>query len=202
MPKESKHYRRVKDFMQKAKQATPSHPTVPSLEVRKLRARLILEEALETVTALGFAPSAGIDLVQNDDTINLVEVVDGCCDVMVVTTGTLIACGIPDVAVLRAVDENNLAKFAPGHSWDEYGKFIKPPGFKKVDLESVIFGISVPRVETPEDDEEEPEDKMDKTPVETKVKTDEPVETDEDLALKGREDADRIESEKIDGHDA
>jgi len=39
--------------MQQAGQETPSKPTIPDEATRLLRARLILEEALETISALG-----------------------------------------------------------------------------------------------------------------------------------------------------
>jgi len=137
------HHARVADFMLRAKQAVPLFPIIPSAEVRKLRAKLILEEALETVRGLGFAvhmkgdreiegevfhPTTDdldfLDVFEPD----LVEIVDGCADISVVTTGTLIACGVPDEPVLEMVDYNNLMKFGPGHSYREDGKLIKPPG--------------------------------------------------------------------------
>jgi len=102
-------------------QVVPSKPTIPSLEVRKLRAKLILEEASETIKALGFDldidggsyrvnhewMKIGEELYEP----NLVEIVDGCCDLRVVTTGTLSACGIKDVIPQELVDQNNLEKF-------------------------------------------------------------------------------------------
>ena len=44
---------RIREFMQKANQETPSEVTIPDEETRILRAKLIVEEALETVRALG-----------------------------------------------------------------------------------------------------------------------------------------------------
>ncbi len=58
----TKHYERVREFMQGCQknmpktahlQATPSYPLIPPPEVRLRRAKLIMEEALETVQALG-----------------------------------------------------------------------------------------------------------------------------------------------------
>lgn len=89
----------VKNWMQKFGQETPEKPCIPSLEIRKLRAKLILEEALETVAALGFVTDDGHlveDLlsVADEQEPNLVEIADGCEDLKVVTEGTLIACGL------------------------------------------------------------------------------------------------------------
>ncbi len=54
--------------MKEAGQEVPSKPTVPELRVRKLRAKLILEEAFETVKALGFeiVDSSSYDQYAND----------------------------------------------------------------------------------------------------------------------------------------
>ena len=141
--------------MQLAKQETPEMVTLPFYEVRKLRARLIMEEALETIEALGFHVYAhdayeGEALTMGDKDIpgllfeevclpddpmnSLVAIADGCADLKVVTTGTLIACGIPDVKLQLLVDENNLGKFGPGHSIREDGKLIKPEGHKPPDI--------------------------------------------------------------------
>ena len=49
------HYDRVKAFMQKVGQDTPEGAAVPDEKTRILRAKLILEEALETVEALADA---------------------------------------------------------------------------------------------------------------------------------------------------
>ncbi len=137
-----------------AKQECPTTPTLPSEDVRRLRAKLILEEALETVEALGFTGYArftetgkGITphevfLHPHSKGPNLEEVIDGCCDVSVVTMGTLIACGIPDDLPLLMVDENNLAKFGPGHSIRADGKLIKPPGHAKPKWAKLIENLT------------------------------------------------------------
>ena len=141
---ESSHYRKVKQFMQGAKQGTPDKPSIPDEETRLLRARLILEEALETVEALGFSacvepfgilPSitTGKIVLLPKGQPNLELIIDGCCDLKVVTTGTLIACGIPDEFVQGLVDDNNLDKLARGTLRDD-GKLVKPPDHKPPDI--------------------------------------------------------------------
>jgi hypothetical protein len=64
---------------------------------------------------------------------NLEQIVDGCCDIKVVTTGTLIACGVPDILFQDMVDENNLEK-AKNWTIREDGKFIKHPDHKPPDI--------------------------------------------------------------------
>ena len=53
------HYNRIKAFMQKVGQETPEIATIPDEKTRILRAKLILEEALETVEALGVKVEIG-----------------------------------------------------------------------------------------------------------------------------------------------
>lgn len=150
IPKYSEHYARVASFMTLAGQQVRIKPELPSLEERKLRARLILEEALETVEALGFEcvvdlnlpeehPIA-MDVLRFKPTLeaNLVEIADGCADISVVTTGTLIACGIHDEKLLREIDLNNIAKFGPGGYRDPGGKWCKPPGHPKPNIQKIL----------------------------------------------------------------
>jgi predicted HAD superfamily Cof-like phosphohydrolase len=134
------HYQAVRRFMLGANQACPLMPCVPSLEVRTLRARLILEEAMETIHALGFAVEGMAAVVSLKAVYepNLVEIVDGCADVAVVATGTLIACGVADREVQQEVDSNNLAKLGPGSSIREDGKFVKAPGHKPPNIAAIL----------------------------------------------------------------
>jgi hypothetical protein len=110
----TEHYKRVREFMVKAGQDTPDETTAIPDEVRILRAKLILEEAFETVNR-GLGVSAGVAYCDLDFKImgrlNLVELADGCADLSVVNIGTLIAAGIDDVELLEMIDESNLAKF-------------------------------------------------------------------------------------------
>lgn len=126
----------VKDWMQAFGQETPEKPTIPSLEVRRLRAKLILEEALETINALGLVVyqtnRSGltrfplfldmIDFEHDEVNPNLQEILDGCEDLKVVTEGTLVACG------LVVEPEQKLAMEIEG---DQYGTY-QVPKFKMV----------------------------------------------------------------------
>lgn len=148
----------VEAFMLRGGQQVPLVPTEPSKEIRELRAKLILEEAIETVGALGFhiqVPNPQLSLLIDDVEFtelkrgfDLTEVIDGCCDISVVTIGTLSACGVPDLPFLSLVDKNNLLKFGPGSSIREDGKIMKPPGHKPPDikglLESLLPPVTVP----------------------------------------------------------
>ena len=138
------HYRRIREFMQKAGQETPETVTIPNAETRILRAKLILEEALETVHALGVVVRAGgaegPELIEGHLSYadgrepNLEGVVDGCADISVVTMGTLIAFGVDDEPVLAEVDSANLRKFGPGGRRRDDGKWMKPPDWTPPDI--------------------------------------------------------------------
>lgn len=142
----SVHQLRVDEFMRGARQGVPDKPVIPSKAERQLRARLILEECLETIKDLGFEASQeglesitvlDIDLIsfeEHSDGCDIVGVLDGCCDIKVVTTGTLTAFGIADEEPQRLVDESNLAKLRPGHTIRDDGKLIKPPDWTPPDL--------------------------------------------------------------------
>ncbi len=139
------HYQRIKEFMQKAGQATPETATRPDDETRVLRAKLILEEALETVEALGVrVHSNGAPLTEEgldyaaEDAFDLEMVVDGCADISVVTMGTLIAIGVDDEPVLEEVDAANLRKFAEGGYRREDGKWMKPADWRAPDIMAAI----------------------------------------------------------------
>ena len=152
----SLHYRRVREFMRRAKQATPDHVTPPTDDERIRMAYLILEEAFELIKdGLGLATFANQrDLTQNSNLLakeikflpfkdpNLVLTVDGVCDLHVVATCVLAGCGIPDVAMQTAVDANNLLKFTNGGYINEVGKFVKPPDHKGPDIEAILNQIA------------------------------------------------------------
>ncbi len=150
------HQQRVEAFMRLAKQDVPDKPITPSSEVCVLRARLILEEALETIEALGCEVLAertfsvtkqNVAVVSVKDP-DIVEVCDGCADISVVTIGTLSAFGVPDNELLSLVDKNNLEKFGKGHSWRPDGKLVKPPDHQAPKIKEYIFTLQEKKGET------------------------------------------------------
>lgn len=141
----TEHQKRIEELMRRASQALPIKPIMPSQAVRQLRANLILEEALETIKGLGFSVEWKVDgdgrkyIAVPSGEPNIVEVVDGCADVSVVTIGTLSAFGVADQPILEAIDANNLDKFGPGSYRREDGKWIKPPGHKPADIMGLLI---------------------------------------------------------------
>lgn len=146
----SRHQKRIESFMLHAGQEVKPSPGIPSEEVRILRAKLILEEALETIKALGIGvditiPGCPIEVLDEgflnfyiDGFANLVEIADGCADISVVTIGTLSSCGIHDVELFDEVDKSNLAKFERGSYKREDGKWMKPPGWQSPKIQQIL----------------------------------------------------------------
>lgn len=129
------------------RQALLPQPGVPEDATRVLRAQLILEEALETIAALGVEVRVLPDQLPTGVISNtrhvvlratkrchecrLEDIVDGLCDLQYVTVGTLMSCGVPDVPVQDEVNECNELKF-PQHELvrvNAEGKFLKPDGW-------------------------------------------------------------------------
>jgi predicted HAD superfamily Cof-like phosphohydrolase len=139
----SSHQLRVEIFMARAGQAVPLTPVMPDEDTRRFRAKIILEETMETIKALGCS------VVINQKTMlpeigefrykpDLIEIVDGCADIRVVTTGTLSACGVADHEIQLEVDLNNLGKFGPGSYKREDGKWMKPPTWTPPNIERIL----------------------------------------------------------------
>lgn len=120
---------------------------VPDLETRRLLAKLILEEAEETIEALGFFVyeegdcSLGVAELtgRKSDESDLEKVIDGCCDTIYVATGCLVACGVPDLPHLAEVCRANNQKFPGGVAIinPDTGKYLKPPLWSPPDHTSI-----------------------------------------------------------------
>lgn len=146
----NEYQRLVRDFHE-AVGATVGE--TPEIRDHELRAKLILEEAVETVGAMGFAVEARLYPRYEDDpakraehgdpldTQNLpyiwaheqetpdeVEVIDGLCDLLYVTFGTAVAAGIDLDAFFHEVHATNMAKLAGEKRAD--GKQLKPEGWR------------------------------------------------------------------------
>lgn len=106
-------------------------------EQRLLRARLIYEEAMETLEGLGCEVYTDLLSKQVEIRIykdmDLEKTIDGCCDLRYVSTGTLVALNIPDNPHDDAVCRANEAKFIDGKPVPHPnipGKYGKPEGWK------------------------------------------------------------------------
>lgn len=141
----SEQYEQVKEFMVQRNQYHPG--TGLSLETRLLRARLIMEEAMETVKALGVNMEVtdydgeSLDLSFSDITFNdrrftseISDIIDGCCDLQYVTLGTLVALDEPDLPYTDEVHASNMSK---GSTKDEHGKVIKDEKYQPPQISEI-----------------------------------------------------------------
>lgn len=128
-------------------------PTSPAeLEIRQgaLRARLLIKEAIETVFAL-VGPADGQSIIQAEllkvltaaakkrqDKPDLIEAIDGLCDVVVIAYGTAEAIGIDLEPFFDEVHRSNMAK--KGGPVVE-GKLLKPPGWTPPDIAGVLRDV-------------------------------------------------------------
>lgn len=132
----------VAEFMRAFDQTVRTVPTADiSEDERLLRARLVLEEAIEFVTAMGcVAITSGHDQVGLDTevllgpgkSIDLVEATDALADLVVVVKGSALTLGVPLDDAFDVVHETNMAKMGPDGRpiRDGGGKVIKPAGWQ------------------------------------------------------------------------
>ena len=138
----------VKKFMQMFGQECPVIPKIPARDILYLRAKLILEEALETVNALGFKPmlhtdggkqlhvSGNITLITKAEGPDMVDIVDGLSDLRVVSEGTACALGVDMAEIDEEVDDNNFQKVWTAEQINNENIIgnsfcIKPSGYDK-----------------------------------------------------------------------
>jgi phosphoribosyl-ATP pyrophosphohydrolase len=105
--------------------------TSPQIRRPELRAKLIREEAKET-----------IDAIEADD---LVGAVDGICDLLYVAIGTAIEFGLDIEPFFDEVHRTNMSKEGGGK--DALGKTLKPPGWKRPRIAEEIERQRKPRPE-------------------------------------------------------
>ena len=148
----TKEQNQIREFMLKAGQDCPAKPTIPDLKTRILRAKVMLEECLESINdGLGLAvlqetglPEGkfliDVDCVEFVDVqpVDLVELADGLGDGIYVVKGTAVACGIDLEPIFESIHASNIDKFRDGCIRDEFGKVRKPKDWQPPDLKSII----------------------------------------------------------------
>lgn len=147
--------------------ATGGFGNVSTPEGRLLRAKLIMEEAVETVAALGFNasgyitspesagspsipdPDAGpnrwkpnpnyheVDFERNYEEFNLLDFIDGLCDLTYVTMGGAVNIPVNIERHFEEVHRANMDKVR-GRSFREDGKVLKPEGWVPPDHQRVL----------------------------------------------------------------
>lgn len=109
----------------------PLAPTIPDEDTRIVAARIMYEEVLETIHALGLYVGNGI-VERGYNTPDLIEIADGVADVLYTAIGVAVACGINPEPILREVCENNALKLK--NCVFINGKLQKPAGHPRPDI--------------------------------------------------------------------
>lgn len=99
-------------------QKIPERPGWPDADTLQLRMDMMTEEFQET-----------LDAVEEGD---FVEFIDGCMDVIIVTIGAMIACGVDPRPIWTEIMKTNFAKANGPIRAD--GKRLKPPGWVPPDV--------------------------------------------------------------------
>jgi predicted HAD superfamily Cof-like phosphohydrolase len=125
--------------------------TSPALRDRELRAKLIMEEAVETVAALGYSVTALIDeegiigetphreiarFAKRYREPHFLDAIDGFCDLIYVTLGAAVAAGIDLDPFFWEVQRANLDKL--NGPVREDGKQLKPEGWRGPEHEPIL----------------------------------------------------------------
>jgi len=110
-------------------------PVVPSLEILQLRQKLLQEEfaeASEEWEKLTAVRQSG----NHAQPIDVTDWVHELADLLYVTYGAILACGVDPDPVFAEVHRANLSKAGGPRRAD--GKILKPPGWQPADVRRVI----------------------------------------------------------------
>lgn len=121
---------------------------MPDEASRLLRVKVMLEETLETINALGFnlysISGDRLEKIKDFDyaphqVLDMEEIIDGCCDMIYTAVGTLCKVGAPYEPHMKEVCLANNDKFPGGTcTVNNDGKFQKPAGWLPPDHEEIM----------------------------------------------------------------
>jgi predicted HAD superfamily Cof-like phosphohydrolase len=118
-------FEKVIDFHTAFGQRIGSRPSLPDMNERSLRMKLLQEEMREYSEAEG------------DD--NIVEIADALADIIYIACGTAVSYGIPLDEVYNEVHRSNMAKLVDGKVLRrDDGKIIKPEGWTSPDIADIL----------------------------------------------------------------
>ncbi len=120
---------KVAVFQKASNQTVNTVPSLINKAEAKLRLRLMLEESGELEEG-------------NNDLQSKIEVLDGLVDQLYIWLGNVNAHGMQSLIepAFNLVHENNMTKVIDGRILkDAHGKVIKPEGYKRVNLNSLII---------------------------------------------------------------
>jgi predicted HAD superfamily Cof-like phosphohydrolase len=128
----------VDEFHRASGTEDPAAPSVPREEVLKLRERLISEEYEEVVEAFARLQAGQPESEESRESGErvLAHLVHELADLLYVTYGTLLACGVDPDGVFRELHRANMHKIQGPRRED--GKQMKPPGWEPADMRAEI----------------------------------------------------------------
>lgn len=126
---------KIKEFHDAVGAPVPPKPVLPAMETLLLRQKLLQEEFAEATEAWEMLTA----VLRSDDPAQPADVTDWVhelTDLLYVTYGAILACGVDADAVFAEVHRANLSKAGGPRRAD--GKILKPPGWQPADVRSVI----------------------------------------------------------------
>lgn len=125
----------VREFMERFGQQTPCDPCVPDESVLSLRRQLLMQETMETIDAANRKDLPGM--------------IDGVVDVVYVSLGLAVACGVDIGPIWNAVHAANMLKepYSPEKALELQrrgirgivpGKVLKPAGWQPANIADCI----------------------------------------------------------------
>lgn len=140
----NKYQTMVHEFHKATDSTISHHPTMTDPE---LRAKLIMEEAVETVAALGFHVEASIyppegkgcevhNFTKSYDEPDMEDAIDGFCDLLYVVFGSAVSMGIDLDPFFAEVHRANMNKLTGPKRAD--GKQLKPIGWRGPDHKAIL----------------------------------------------------------------
>lgn len=133
----------VVDFHRQAGLSVAQVPSLPSQEDAALRARLILEEAVEFANAVGLTPTVSEDgtitLTPNGKDANLVDAIDALTDELYVTYGAGVTFGTYLKPIFFEVHRSNMTKLNGEVVRRADGKIEKPAeGYEPPQIQQIL----------------------------------------------------------------
>jgi predicted HAD superfamily Cof-like phosphohydrolase len=126
---------KIKEFHDAVGSPVPEKPVLPSLATLALRHRLIQEE-YEEVTEAWEKLTAVLQTNNPAQPADLTNWVHELADLLYVTYGAILACGVDADAVFAELHRANLSK--AGGPLRADGKLLKPPGWQPANVRGVI----------------------------------------------------------------
>lgn len=136
----------VREFHEKFGHPIDSIPNIGTVELRMLRATLLLEEVLEFIAACGltiYKDEDGYHVTEDKlGEVDIVEMADALGDIRYVTDGANLVFGFPQEKILVEIHESNMSKLGvdgkPIVRAD--GKILKGPNYFKPNIRNILQG--------------------------------------------------------------